>query len=48
VQRVKPWEKDAAWRLDTEGRWTIDGLAKAVADAGVPQGAGWTANPDKA
>jgi NAD(P)-dependent dehydrogenase (short-subunit alcohol dehydrogenase family) len=48
VQRVKPWEKDPAWKLDTEGRWTIDGLAKAVADAGVPQAAGWTANPDKA
>jgi NAD(P)-dependent dehydrogenase (short-subunit alcohol dehydrogenase family) len=47
VQRVKPWEKDPTWKLDTEGRWTIDGLAKAVADAGLPQGAGWTANPDK-
>jgi NAD(P)-dependent dehydrogenase (short-subunit alcohol dehydrogenase family) len=47
VQRVKPWEKDPAWRLDTEGRWSVEGLAKAVADAGVPQGSGWTANPDK-
>ncbi|HZE65779.1 MAG TPA: SDR family oxidoreductase [Sporichthyaceae bacterium] len=48
VQRVKPWEKDPAWRLDTEGRWSVEGLAKAVAEAGVPEGAGWTANPDKA
>jgi NAD(P)-dependent dehydrogenase (short-subunit alcohol dehydrogenase family) len=48
VQRVKPWEKDRDWKLDTDGRWSVDALAKAVADAGVPQGAGWTANPDKA
>jgi NAD(P)-dependent dehydrogenase (short-subunit alcohol dehydrogenase family) len=48
VHRVKPWEKDPAWKLDTEGRWTVEGLAKAVAETGVPQGSGWTANPEKA
>ncbi|MGQ0464153.1 MAG: SDR family oxidoreductase [Sporichthyaceae bacterium] len=47
VQRIKPWEKDRDWKLDTEGRWTVEDLAKAVADAGIPQGSGWTANPDK-
>lgn len=48
VQRIKPWEKDRSWKLDTDRRWTLDGLAKAVADAGVPQNAGWSANPGKA
>jgi len=48
VQRVKPWQKDPAWKLDNDGRWTVEGLAKAVAEAGVPEGSGWTANPDKA
>ena len=48
VQRVKPWEKDRDWKLDADARWTVDSLAKAVAEAGVPQGSGWTANPDKA
>jgi NAD(P)-dependent dehydrogenase (short-subunit alcohol dehydrogenase family) len=46
VQRVKPWEKDAGWRLASDGRWTLDGLAKAVAEAGVPNGNTWTANPN--
>lgn len=47
VQRVKPWEKDRGWKLQAEGRWTVEGLVKAVAEAGVPHGRGWTANPDK-
>jgi NAD(P)-dependent dehydrogenase (short-subunit alcohol dehydrogenase family) len=46
VQRVKPWEKDPAWKLLTDGRWTLDALDKAVADAGQPSGGNtWTANP---
>ena len=48
VQRIKPWEKDRDWKLDTEGRWSVEDLAKAVADAGVPQGNSWSANPGKA
>ncbi|NMH98215.1 SDR family oxidoreductase [Pseudonocardia acidicola] len=48
VQRVRPWERDPEWKLQTEGRWTVEGLAKAAADAGVPQGDKWTANPGKA
>jgi NAD(P)-dependent dehydrogenase (short-subunit alcohol dehydrogenase family) len=49
VQRIRPWSKDPDWKLMADGRWTLDGLEKAVADAGVPAGANsWTANPDKA
>jgi NAD(P)-dependent dehydrogenase (short-subunit alcohol dehydrogenase family) len=48
VQRVRPWERDPEWTLRTDGRWTVDGLRAAVAAAGVPQGQGWTANPEKA
>jgi len=44
VQRVRPWEKDSGWRLDGDGRWTVDGLAKAVAEVGIPAGSGWTAS----
>jgi NAD(P)-dependent dehydrogenase (short-subunit alcohol dehydrogenase family) len=47
VQRVKPWERDPGWKLQTEGRWTVADLEKAVADVGVPQGEKWTANPGK-
>jgi len=47
VQRVKPWERDREWKLQTEGRWTVADLEKAVAEAGIPQGEKWTANPDK-
>jgi NAD(P)-dependent dehydrogenase (short-subunit alcohol dehydrogenase family) len=47
VQRLRPWEKDPGWKLDTDGRWSVDTLIKAVAEAGVPQSGGWTANPDK-
>ncbi|MDT2005802.1 SDR family NAD(P)-dependent oxidoreductase [Rhodococcus opacus] len=46
VQRVKPWAKDPEWKLITEGRWTLDGIDKAVAEAGLPAGGNtWTANP---
>jgi NAD(P)-dependent dehydrogenase (short-subunit alcohol dehydrogenase family) len=46
VQRVKPWEKDPEWKLLADGRWTLDTLDKAVADAGQPSGGNtWTANP---
>jgi len=49
VQRVRGWERDADWKLQTEGRWTVAGLKKAVAAAGVPAGGQqWTANPGKA
>jgi NAD(P)-dependent dehydrogenase (short-subunit alcohol dehydrogenase family) len=47
VQRVKSWEKDPEWKLDTAGRWTVEELAKAAAAAGVPAGSAWTANPEK-
>ena len=48
VQRIQPWQKDSGWKLMTEGRWTLDALEKAVADAGVPSGGNnWTANPGK-
>jgi NAD(P)-dependent dehydrogenase (short-subunit alcohol dehydrogenase family) len=47
VQRVKPWEKDPEWKLLAEGRWTLDTLDKAVAEAGLPSGGNtWTANPN--
>lgn len=46
VQRIRPWEKDPEWKLLAEGRWTLDALDKAVAEAGSPQGGNtWTANP---
>jgi NAD(P)-dependent dehydrogenase (short-subunit alcohol dehydrogenase family) len=49
VQRIRPWAKDPEWKLMAGGRWTLDGLQQAVADAGVPSGANtWTANPGKA
>jgi NAD(P)-dependent dehydrogenase (short-subunit alcohol dehydrogenase family) len=49
VQRIQPWTKDPEWKLMAEGRWTLDGLEKAVADAGLPRsGNTWTANPGKA
>ncbi|MDO3402756.1 SDR family oxidoreductase [Mycolicibacterium neoaurum] len=49
VQRIAPWMKDPNWKLMGEGQWTLDGLAKAVAEAGAPTGGNsWTANPTKA
>ncbi|CAA0129972.1 Putative short-chain type dehydrogenase/reductase [Mycolicibacterium vanbaalenii] len=49
VQRIAPWHKDPEWKLMTERRWTLDELASAVADAGIPSGGNaWTANPGKA
>jgi NAD(P)-dependent dehydrogenase (short-subunit alcohol dehydrogenase family) len=47
VQRVRGWERDLGWKLQTEGRWTQADLEKAVASAGVPEGQAWTANPGK-
>lgn len=48
VQRIQPWTKDPEWKLMTDGRWTLDALDKAVANAGVPSGGNsWTANPGK-
>jgi NAD(P)-dependent dehydrogenase (short-subunit alcohol dehydrogenase family) len=49
VQRIQPWTKDPGWKLMAEGRWTIEALEKAVAEAGIPGGGNtWTANPTKA
>lgn len=48
VQRVRPWERDADWKLSTDGRWTVEALNEAVQEIGVPSGNGWTANPEKA
>ena len=36
VQRAAPWTLDPAWKVDKPGRWEIDELAKAVAEAGSP------------
>lgn len=46
VQRVRGWEKDPDWKLQTTERWTVPALVEAVRTAGVPSGQGWTANPD--
>jgi NAD(P)-dependent dehydrogenase (short-subunit alcohol dehydrogenase family) len=40
VQRVAPWSLDPDWRLDGDGRWSLDGLVAAVEQAGVPQNSG--------
>jgi NAD(P)-dependent dehydrogenase (short-subunit alcohol dehydrogenase family) len=48
VQRVRPWERDADWKLSTDGRWTVEGLREAVEEIGLPTGNTWTANPQKA
>jgi NAD(P)-dependent dehydrogenase (short-subunit alcohol dehydrogenase family) len=46
VQRIKPWQSDPEWKLVSDGRWTLDALDKAVADAGLPSsGNSWSANP---
>ena len=47
VQRVRPWERDPDWKLMTEGRWSVAAFEKSVADAGVPRGSSWTANPGR-
>jgi NAD(P)-dependent dehydrogenase (short-subunit alcohol dehydrogenase family) len=36
VQRAAPWTLDPDWKLSKSGRWEIDELAKAVAEAGPP------------
>lgn len=48
VQHVKPWERDPDWKLTTDGRWSLAGLAESVGELGVPSGSSWTANPSKA
>jgi NAD(P)-dependent dehydrogenase (short-subunit alcohol dehydrogenase family) len=48
IQRVKPWERDDDWKLQTEGRWTVDGLVEAAGKLGVPKTERWTANPVRA
>jgi hypothetical protein len=40
VQRAVPWTLDADWKLDKPERWTIDELAKAVAEVGIPTNEG--------
>ncbi|HEY1970490.1 MAG TPA: SDR family NAD(P)-dependent oxidoreductase [Pseudonocardia sp.] len=37
VQRVRPWQLDENWMLKGEGRWTVEALAKAVAEVGPPE-----------
>lgn len=40
VQRATPWTLDRTWMLKQDGRWTALELAKAVAEAGVPNNDG--------
>jgi NAD(P)-dependent dehydrogenase (short-subunit alcohol dehydrogenase family) len=40
VQRAAPWTLDPDWKLQKPERWTVDELAKAVVDAGVPTNTG--------
>src|SRR5260370_12728120 len=47
VQRLRGWERDPGWKLQTQRRCTVADLEKAVAGAGVPEGQMWTANPGK-
>ena len=47
VQRVRGWERDPGWKLQTEGRWTQGDLEKAVTNAAALEGQTWTANPGK-
>ncbi len=48
VQRLRGWERDPGWKLQTEGRWTVAALEKAAEAAALPEGQKWTANPGKA
>ncbi|MDT7683989.1 MAG: hypothetical protein QOG57_4299, partial [Pseudonocardiales bacterium] len=36
VQRVIPWRLDQAWKINGEGRLTVEGLAKEIGTLGVP------------
>ncbi|MDT7661966.1 MAG: hypothetical protein QOD04_1522 [Pseudonocardiales bacterium] len=36
VQRVIPWQLDEAWKINGEGRLTVEGLAKEIGTLGVP------------
>jgi NAD(P)-dependent dehydrogenase (short-subunit alcohol dehydrogenase family) len=47
VQRVKPWAFDTEWKLVTDGRWTVEGLAEAAKELAVPDGGGGRSNPDQ-
>jgi NAD(P)-dependent dehydrogenase (short-subunit alcohol dehydrogenase family) len=40
VQRAVPWALDPGWKLDKPGRWEVDELVKAVAEAGPPTNQG--------
>jgi hypothetical protein len=40
VQRVAPWSLDPEWTLQCEERWTLSGLAEAVAAVAEPTNAG--------
>jgi NAD(P)-dependent dehydrogenase (short-subunit alcohol dehydrogenase family) len=40
VQRAAPWSLDPGWCLESEGRWTVRGLAEAVDKTGVPENVG--------
>jgi NAD(P)-dependent dehydrogenase (short-subunit alcohol dehydrogenase family) len=40
VQRVKPWSLDPDWKLDSDGRWSVQELAKHVGDIGEPSNEG--------
>lgn len=47
VQHVKGWERNADWKIQTDGRWTLETIEATVAEKGLPQGGNtWTANPD--
>jgi NAD(P)-dependent dehydrogenase (short-subunit alcohol dehydrogenase family) len=36
VQRVVPWQLDEGWKINGEGRLTVEGLAKEIGTLGVP------------
>ncbi len=39
VQRATPWSLDPQWKLERAARWSVDDLAKAVAETGPPKNA---------
>jgi NAD(P)-dependent dehydrogenase (short-subunit alcohol dehydrogenase family) len=40
VQRATPWSLDPDWKLQSDAKWDVDGLAAAVDGAGVPTNVG--------
>jgi NAD(P)-dependent dehydrogenase (short-subunit alcohol dehydrogenase family) len=40
VQRARPWSLDAAWKLEHDGTWDLDGLIAAAAGAPTPMNEG--------